>query len=48
MVDFSDKWYVLKLMKRNMRLFLKEYPKTLLGIRYSMHELSYFFVEKSA
>jgi len=22
--------------------FLKEYPKTLLGIRYSMHELSYF------
>jgi hypothetical protein len=22
--------------------FLKEYPKTLLGIRHSMHELSYF------
>jgi len=27
---------------KSMRLFLKEYPKTLLGIRYSMHELSYF------
>jgi predicted AAA+ superfamily ATPase len=27
---------------KSMRLFLKEYPRTLLGIRYSMHELSYF------
>lgn len=27
---------------KSMRLFLKEYPKTPLGIRYSMHELSYF------
>ncbi len=27
---------------KSMRLFLKEYPKTLLGVRYSMHELSYF------
>ena len=27
---------------KSMRLFLKEYPKTMLGIRYSMHELSYF------
>jgi hypothetical protein len=27
---------------QNMRLFLKEYPGTPLGIRYSMHELSYF------
>jgi hypothetical protein len=27
---------------KSMRLFLKEYPKTLFGIRYSMHELSYF------
>jgi hypothetical protein len=27
---------------KSMRLFLKEYPETLLGIRYSMHELSYF------
>ena len=26
---------------KSMRLFLKEYPKTPLGIRYSMHELSY-------
>jgi hypothetical protein len=26
---------------KSMRLFLKEYPKTLLGVRYSMHELSY-------
>ena len=27
---------------KSMRLFLKEYPKTPFGIRYSMHELSYF------
>jgi predicted AAA+ superfamily ATPase len=27
---------------KSMRLFLEEYPKTPLGIRYSMHELSYF------
>ncbi len=27
---------------KSMRLFLKEYPKTLLGVRYSMHELSYY------
>jgi predicted AAA+ superfamily ATPase len=27
---------------KSMRIFLKEYPQTLLGIRYSMHELSYF------
>jgi hypothetical protein len=27
---------------KSMRLFLKEYPKTLLGIRHSTHELSYF------
>jgi hypothetical protein len=27
---------------KSMRIFLKEYPKTLLGIRYSMHELSVF------
>ncbi|MBW2194733.1 MAG: AAA family ATPase [Deltaproteobacteria bacterium] len=27
---------------KSMRLFLKEYPKTPLGVRYSMHELSYF------
>jgi len=27
---------------KSMRLFLGQYPKTLLGIRYSMHELSYF------
>jgi predicted AAA+ superfamily ATPase len=27
---------------KSMRLFLNEYPNTLLGIRYSMHELSYF------
>ncbi len=27
---------------KSMRLFLKEYPKAQLGIRYSMHELSYF------
>jgi predicted AAA+ superfamily ATPase len=27
---------------KSMRLFLKEYPQTLLGIRHSMHELSYF------
>jgi hypothetical protein len=27
---------------KSMRLFLKEYPKTRLGIRYSMHELPYF------
>jgi hypothetical protein len=27
---------------KSMRLFLKEYPETLLGIRYSIHELSYF------
>lgn len=27
---------------KSMRLFLKEYPKTPLGIRYSMYELSYF------
>jgi predicted AAA+ superfamily ATPase len=27
---------------KSLRLFLKEYPKTRLGIRYSMHELSYF------
>lgn len=27
---------------KSMRLFLKEYPQTPLGIRYSMHELSYF------
>ena len=26
---------------KSMRLFLKEYPKTPLGIRYSMHELTY-------
>lgn len=26
---------------KSMRLFLKEYPRTPLGIRYSMHELSY-------
>jgi len=27
---------------KSMRLFLKEYPETLVGVRYSMHELSYF------
>jgi hypothetical protein len=27
---------------KGLRLFLEEYPKTPLGIRYSMHELSYF------
>jgi len=27
---------------KSMRLFLKEYPETPLGVRYSMHELSYF------
>jgi len=27
---------------KSMRLFLMEYPKTPVGIRYSMHELSYF------
>ena len=27
---------------KSMRLFFEEYPKTPLGIRYSMHELSYF------
>jgi predicted AAA+ superfamily ATPase len=27
---------------KSMRLFLKEYPKTPLGVRYSMHELSYY------
>jgi len=27
---------------KSLRLFLKEYPKTSLGIRYSMNELSYF------
>ena len=27
---------------KSMRLFLKEYPKTLIGIRYSLHEMSYF------
>ena len=27
---------------KSMRLFLDEYPKTPVGIRYSMHELSYF------
>ena len=27
---------------KSLRIFLKEYPKTLLGVRYSMHELSYF------
>ena len=26
---------------KSMRLFFKEYPNTLLGVRYSMHELSY-------
>jgi predicted AAA+ superfamily ATPase len=26
---------------KSMRLFLRKYPKTQLGIRYSMHELSY-------
>ena len=27
---------------KSMRLFLKEYPKTPFGVRYSMHELSYY------
>jgi len=27
---------------KSMRLFLKEYPETVLGIRYSIYELSYF------